>query len=357
MKTNAFNFLPLVAALALLGGCATPVQTSKNYFFFPPPPNEPHLQYLTGFNSESQFRGGEQKTLMTFLTGERPPNLAFSKPYGAAAGNKKLYFCDTDYNAVLVVDLLTKHFLVLGAAGEGALSQPLNISVDADGNLYVADVGRNQVVIYNKDGGYMSAIGKMDELKPRDVVADQDRIYVADLQKHGVRVYDKQSHNWLFDIPHTQDATNHARAIFTPTNLAMDKKGRLYVSDTGAFRVQVYDRDGNYLRSVGEMGDSLGQFARVKGVAVDHDCRLYAVDAMSRVVQVFDESGKMLTWFAQPGEASLVQTLPAKVAIDYDDVPYFQNFAAPGFKIEYLVIVVNQIGQNKINVYGYGEKK
>ena len=49
------------------------------------------------------------------------------------------------------------------------------------------------------------------------------------------------------------------------------------------------------------MGDSLGQFARVKGVAVDRDNLLYAVDAMSKVVQVFDEQGHLLTWFGLPG--------------------------------------------------------
>jgi len=347
----------LAAALCLVAGCATQTKTAKTYYFSPPPPNEPRLQFLTAFSSEKEFRGHEDKSLMTFLTGERPPDKSFGKPYGAAAGNKRIYVCDTDLNAVLVVDLQTRRIQMLDAQGEGALDQPLNISADGDGNLYVTDVGRNQVIIFDKNGGYVATLGKQGEMKPRDAVASQDQIYVADLQKHNVHVFDKKTRNLLFDIPHSEDATNRIRELFTPTNLAVDSKGRLYVADSGAFRVQVYDVDGTYLRSVGEMGDALGQFARVKGVAVDRDNRLYAVDAMSKVVQIFDEQGRLLTWFGEPGSYSLAQNLPAKVVVDYDDVDFFQSYAAPNFKVEYLVIVINQLGPHMVSIYGFGHKK
>jgi len=346
----------LATMLLLVAGCATSNKVATNYYFFPPPPNEPRLQFLTSFSSETEFRGKEDKTFMNFLTGERPPDRSLGKPYGAAAGNKKIYICDTDLGAVLVVDLQDRRIKMLAADGEGSLEQPLNISVDGDGSIYVTDVSRNQVVIFNKDGGFVAALGKTGDLKPRDAVASADRIYVADLQKHNVRVFDKTTRNELFEFPQGQEATNRAHALFTPTNLALDAKGRLYVSDTGAFRIQVYDADGHFLRSVGEMGDSTGQFARVKGVAVDREDQLYAVDAMSKVVQVFNEQGQVLTWFSAPDNQNMILNLPSKVVVDYEDVDAFQSFAAPGFKIEYLVYVINQLGPHKVNVYGYGQR-
>jgi len=357
LQSNKIRMAGLAVALCLAAGCATQTRTARTYYFFPPPPDEPRLQFLTAFSSEKEFRGHEDTSLMTFLTGEQPPDKSFGKPYGAAAGNKKIYVCDTDLNAVLVVDLQDRRIKMLDAQGEGTLDQPLNISADGDGNLYVTDVSRNQVIIFDKDGGYVATLGKQGEMKPRDAVASQDRIYVADLQKHDVHVFDKKTRNLLFDIPNSQDATNRLRALFTPTNLALDSKGRLYVSDSGAFHVQLYDKDGAFLRSVGGIGDSTGQFARVKGVAVDRDDRLYAVDALSQVTQIFDDQGRLLTWFAQPGKDNLVQNLPAKVVVDYDDVDFFQSYAAPNFKVEHLVIVINQIGQHKVSIYGFGHKK
>ena len=348
-----------LVVVGLAAGCATTTKTAKKtYEFYPPPPDEPHLQYLTAFNSEREMGANLSRSFRSYVTGQMPRAKQISKPYGMASHNHKLYICDTDYSAVLVADLKTRSMTALLTQGQGALKLPLNISIDAEGKLYIADSGRDQVVIFDKDQNYVAALGKLGEMKPRDVAVGKDRIYIADIQNHNVHVYDKASLNPLFTIPREPDATNIAHRLYTPTNLALDSKGRLYVSDTGAFHVQVYDAvDGSYLRSVGGMGDGPGQFARVKGIAVDRDFRLYTVDAMSQVVQVFDEQGKLLTWFGEPGASSRAQNLPAKVVVDYDDVGYFQSCIAPGFKVQYLVIVINQIGSHLVSIYGFGQQQ
>ena len=47
--------------------------------------------------------------------------------------------------------------------------------------------------------------------------------------------------------------------------------------------------------------------------------------------------------------------LPAKVVIDYDNVDLFADRVAPGYKVEYLVIVTSQFGANKVSVFGFLE--
>src|SRR6266446_708246 len=106
----------VAAVVCVAGGCATQPKTGKKaYYFYPPPPNEPRLQFLTAFSSERDLRGGEEKSLMTYLTGARPPAKELGKPYGAVAGDKKIYVCDTELNAVLIVDLATRRIGVLAA--------------------------------------------------------------------------------------------------------------------------------------------------------------------------------------------------------------------------------------------------
>jgi len=362
MKKIITNHVAWAAAAALIlclaAGCATQSGTAKkNYYFFPPPPDEPRLQYLTGFSSEEAFGGGEKRTFMSYVTGEVPPDKGISKPYGAAVHGNKLYICDTDVGAVLAVDLQHKLIGVLNTQGEGAVSIPLNIAFDTDGSCYIADSGRNQVVIFDKDGNFVAAIGKAGETQPRDVALSSDRIYVADMLQHSVHVYDKATHNLLFDVPHPNEKTNYTSTLFMPTNLALDSKGNLYVADTSGCRVQVYDTNGKYVRTVGSLGDSPGYFARVKGLAVDRDNRLYAVDALSGVTQIFDEKGRALTWFGDPEAGGPLRSLPAKVVVDYDDVSAFQSYVAPHFKVEYLVMVINQLGPHKVTVYGFGHMK
>ncbi|HEU6446872.1 MAG TPA: 6-bladed beta-propeller [Verrucomicrobiae bacterium] len=351
--------VPLFTAILLLAaGCATQNKAAKkNYYFFPPPPDEPHLQFLTAFSSERDLRGGHNTTFRTYLTGETLPSKEIGKPYGAAAHDKKLYVCDTDLAAVLVVDWAKNQMHMMGAQGEGTLKVPLNIAIDSDGTSYVADSGREQVVIFDQNENFVSAMGKIGEMKPRDVALGKDRIYVADLLGRCVRVFDKATRAPLFSIPKSSDAKTDGGQLFTPTNLALDSQGNLYVADTGAFCVRVYDADGNYVRTVGGAGDGAGQFARVKGIAVDRQNRLYAVDAMSQVVQIFNDKGQVLTYFGEPLSGPNIQNLPAKVLVDYDDIGFFQNYAAPGFQIDHLVIVINQLGSHKVSVYGFGQKK
>jgi DNA-binding beta-propeller fold protein YncE len=361
MKITKLFSCSFIAALAIAAffaaGCATQKTTKKVYYFFPPPPDEARLQFLTSFGSEKEFRGGDDKTFMTFLTGSKPLRREISKPYGVAVHDKKLYVCDTDFSTVIIVDLQSRRMRLLPAEGEGALKLPLNITLDNDGTIYVADSVRDQVVIFDKNESYVAAMGKAGEMKPRDVAVSKDRIYVADLMTRKVRVFDKTTRAPLFEFPSGSDATNHLAELLTPTNLALDSKGRIYVGDTGGFHVQVFDADGKYLRTIGEFGDAPGQFARVKGVATDRENRIYAVDAMSQVIQIFNDEGSLLTWFGDPTASKATQNLPAKVMVDYDNAAAFQSYVAPGFKVEHLVFVINQLGTHKVSVYGFGHKK
>jgi hypothetical protein len=51
--------------------------------------------------------------------------------------------------------------------------------------------------------------------------------------------------------------------------------------------------------------------------------------------------------------------MPSGIAISYDIVPYFQEYAAPGFKIDYILAISSQgnpaYPYSKINFYGFGK--
>ena len=101
-----------------------------------------------------------------------------------------------------------------------------------------------------------------------------------------------------------------------------------------------------------------GLFARPKGVAVDQEGRIYVVDAATQVVQLFDADGKLLMFFGRAGSGTEGElSLPAVVKVNYDSVNLFQKRVAPGFKVEYLVVVSSQFYGDKINVYAFGSRK
>jgi DNA-binding beta-propeller fold protein YncE len=187
------------------------------------------------------------------------------------------------------------------------------------------------------------------------VAISDSRVYVTDLNNNCVQVYKKDTRELLFAIP--VDPKDEAAKLLAPTNLAIDSQNRLYVSDFAGFCIKVFDADGKFLKSFGRAGDRPGEFARPKGVAVDKEGQVYVVDAAAQVVQIFDAEGRLLLFFGEPKGSAVPLDLPAKIIIDYDNVSLFQQYAAPGFQIDYLVLVTNQLGDRKVSVYGYGRKK
>jgi sugar lactone lactonase YvrE len=364
MKTKLTNpwMAVTVAGLALLGAFApTAVRAAAaadaKYIFFPPAPDAPRVQFLTSFSSLKELRGRSGNGFMNYLTGQQAVDTPISKPYGAFADKNNLYICDTAVGLVLRVDYPAKRIWAIAPEGPAAFKLPLNVAVDANGWIYEVDSVRNQVTIIDTNENLVAIIGGKGLMEPRDVALTADRIYVSDVVNHCVHVLDKGSRQPLFDIPHPADKTNRATALFQPDNITLDSAGRLYVSDIGGFRVQVYNTNGDFLRSVGKYGDNYGEFARPKGVAVDRENRLYAVDAAGQLVQMFDENGHLLMWFGEPSGSKVGLVLPTKVVIDYDNVDFFKRFIAPDFQVEHLIIVISQYGPRKVSVFGFGHKK
>ena len=358
---SAFPRLPIFVGLAvtLFSGVvnAKPAKTPAPHYFFPPAPDEPHIQFLASFSSEKEMSALFGKhSFLQFIVGGEAINRPIIKPYGVVTIPGKIFICDGDAPAVEVVDLVKRKMTYLRPEGDAAFGMPINIAVDPDGTRYITDVRRGQVLIFKEDN-YVGTIGLKNAMKPVGIAATKDRLYVADMQNHCVRVYEKASRKELFTFPKADDP-NKAAKLFSPTNVVVDAKGHVTVSDTGGFFVNVYEADGKYLRTVGTQGLAPGQFVRPKGVAVDREGRTYVVDAGTQIVQIFDAEGRILMYFGDPSRNGGGSTsLPAGVTVDYDNVKVFEKFAAPEFVVEYLVLVTNQTGGEKVSVYGFGHKK
>jgi len=184
-------FFLCILVLVVITGCGTaPVQKTERAIFFPKPPDLPRVQYLTSFTSEKDLLPDES-AFDKFVIGEKP-DIRLDKPYGVALYNSKIYVCDTN-QTVMVFDLDKKTLQPLaGAQGVGKLIQPINIAIDQDGNKYVADTGRGQVVIFGGDDQYRNAIGKFGTWRPSDVAVFENLLYVADIKNGLIKVFDKE---------------------------------------------------------------------------------------------------------------------------------------------------------------------
>lgn len=346
------NMIVWLSTFALiLTGCfsrATRPDVQDTLVIFPPPPDTTRIQFLTRFSSALDVQG-KPSGFKRYVIGSEE-NKEIIKPYGVAIHDGKIYVCDTMLGGMEIIDLEKRTFNYFKPGGYGLLKKPINCFVDSEGNLYVADAKRRQVVVFGPDLKFKASIGEPTNSKPTDVFVYGDYIFVTDLTSHQVEVYSKNTFELVRTFP---DAPADSPAFLRqPTNLYVIED-RVYVSDFGAFNVKVYTLEGEFLQAIGSYGRGLGQFVRPKGIAVDRNLNLFVVDAGFENVQIFDRNGRLLMFFGGDYKGPGYMWLPAKVVIDYDNLEYFKKYVHEGFDLKYLILVTNQYGPDKISVYGF----
>lgn len=103
----------------------------------------------------------------------------------------------------------------------------------------------------------------------------------------------------------------------SPSGVAVDAAGNVYVSDTNNHRIQVFDMYGTFKRQFGSSGSTAGRFAFPHGIAIDSAGYIYVADKDNHRLQVFDAGGTYkysLGSFGYSPEGQYVQ--PEGVAIN-----------------------------------------
>lgn len=346
----------LLLSFFFVSACTGPeVAAPQGSVFFPPAPNPPRLQYLTRISSSADIDGKKLGGLSMIAVGdtraEKPKPII--KPYGITVRNGKLYVCDTSPGRLIVIDPARKSFEFLkGNYSFGKLKKPISSEIDSDGNLYVADTVRKEVLVYGPSGNFLRAFGKGLEMKPVDVAIDGDYLYVLDLKNHDIKILDRKSGKHLETIG---KGSNEEHFLSLPISIDTGPKGSLYISNMTSGKIVNLDRDGHLLGEFGKLGDGFGQFGRPKGLAVDDQGRIYVVDAAHQNVQIFDESGRLLMFFGDPGLPFGSLNLPAGIAVTSQGIDLFKEYIDPAFEVEQLIFVTSQFGPAKISVYGLGK--
>lgn len=124
------------------------------------------------------------------------------------------------------------------------LSAPTGIATDSKGNVYITSKSNHNIIKYNTMTSQVEAFGTCSKgtaegqlRRPLDLAIDHnDIIYVADTDNHRISVFDS---NGRFLMCFGQKG-NKVNELNEPSGITVDQEGRLYVCDTGNNRVIVY---------------------------------------------------------------------------------------------------------------------
>ena len=309
-------------SVAGLTACSTPKKNEVADLVWPPPPEKPRIKFLAAYHGDSDL-GNAPSLLDRALGGDFAKGLSLSKPYGITATDdgKRIYVTDTVQRMVIVFDLEQKKVYPFQVDATGALLSPIEVRLDETGRVYITDSMRGSLNIYSPEGKTLMSLGNEQGLKrPTGLALDKKRkrVYVSDTYAHRIFVFDYGGKliNEIGERGSDPEQFNY------PTNIALDAEGNLYITDSGNFRVQVYSADGEFVRVFGQMGDSFGSFARPKGVAVDSDNNVYVVDAAFNNFQIFNDKDRILLFVGTLGRTLGRFWIPTSIYIDSSDRIY-----------------------------------
>jgi sugar lactone lactonase YvrE len=217
-------------------------------------------------------------------------------------------------------------------SGLGQFVSPRGIAADDQGNVYVADYGNARVQKYDGVAWSVIAGSGSSSSTPTDgnfylvadvAVAPDGTLYVTDSGANRIQVFTFDPSEGEYTFDHKWGSAGAGDGQFNqPFGIAIDAYGYLYVSDTGHYRVQKFDAYGNYICQWGLEGSDDGQFNYPYGVAVDSEGYVYVVEDMGHRVQKFTGNGIYRTQWGTQGAADNEFNFPFGLAVGADDHVY-----------------------------------
>ena len=208
--------------------------------------------------------------------------------------------------------------VVIGAPQFHEMIRPYSITTDSKGRVIVTDPGLHGVHIFDFAKEKYKFVSRLDTdrdplVSPQCVAVDaQDNIYVTDSEAGKIFVFDAGG-----KFKRVIGSLKYGEGFFKrPTGIAVDSAAqRIYVSDTLRNQIFLMDMQGSVLKRIGKPGSGNGEFNFPTELRL-HGEDLAVVDAMNFRVQVLDRNGEFQYAIGKLGDATGAMFRPKGVGFD-----------------------------------------
>lgn len=228
-------------------------------------------------------------------------------------------------------------------SGQGQLDHPTGIGVSSDGEtIYVLNAKNQRIDRYERDGTFIGVWdGALDPVLDLSWNADQGGtgltvgpdglVYIADTWNHTVVVVDDNGTvvRQLGQRGNQADITDGGLVLdqpglfFGPRAVAVTEE-RIFVTDTGNERIQIFSKDGTFLAAFGGFGTEPGKLIEPTGIVIGPDGHVWVADSGNARIQIFTIEGQFLEEILVPAwEGQMGVDRLNGLAVGPDGIVYF----------------------------------
>ncbi len=249
---------------------------------------------------------------------------ALVKPVGVTvSGDDRVFVVDAGARVVRAYESDGDYLFTFNAivSDKGAqLALPQRVTIGPDGNVWVTDRRLPGIFVFSaEDGSFIREFVPKSDITetwgPCALAFDAEgNLYVADIgqsQLHRIVAFDSEGNEiarWGQTVQ-TATMTESPGGFFYPNGIAFSEEGDVFISDMSNHRVQVFTPEGEFKSFIYTSGSPLG-------LVVDREQRLCVVDPFAHGVDVYDLAGERLTGFGGPGVALGRFRYPSDIALD-----------------------------------------
>ena len=255
----------------------------------------------------------------------------FTYPIGLAIDSaNNLYDVDTNNGKIRKIDTSGNVTTIAGSSqgyldGQGTDARfyiPRGITIDSDGNLYVADTYNNKIrkitpsgdvtTIAGSSPGYADGQGTDAQFaNPYDITIDSSgNLYVADTRNHRIRKITPSGDVTTIagsSAGHL-DGQGTAAQFITPASITIDSADNLYVADTDSHTIRKITPSGQVTTIAGTYNavgsaDGIGSaalFSSPLGITPDSSGNLYVTDTNNHTIRKITSTRQVTTIAGTP---------------------------------------------------------
>ena len=307
-----------VAILVLFISASSVAQTDTG-LVWPKPPDPPRIRHIETIAAGHAFKkesGGFFSKLVKFVLGDHQQSRWMVQPVGIAVSNDGiLYVADPGAGGVHVMNLPKEQYDFVAETKFGKFESPVGVAVAPNGDVYVADSKRGDVVVLDDDrDGKLQFNANMQ--RPTGLAITGGRLYVADPGKQKIIMYDL-SGTYVGEFG--QRGIGDGEFNYP---ISVSAGSTVRVVDALNYRVEMFDPSDKYLGKYGRQGSAAGYFASPKALSCDSDGNIYTVDALMDNLQIHNPKGELLLAFGKQGDRNGEFMSPAGIAFDQHDKFY-----------------------------------